>query len=212
MPDSKTERTKHQDSHLSSLDLSFQSFHEPAIADANLYNRVLQIIHETGQFIDDLTARYFHGPHCYLPIVSRSRFQSNLITLGAVPSAGFSILLLAICLTASSISKQKPFSHNTVPARDRALYLATKSLLARVQSSSPGCLSLIQSRLLLALYDYAHGRPEEAFDSIAGCARMAYAARLHLNSRPGDPRQTHSDPDAQREAANTWWGIAMCER
>ncbi|PLB53964.1 hypothetical protein P170DRAFT_504829 [Aspergillus steynii IBT 23096] len=206
-------RDKYHGSYPSSLDLfSSRPFPEPAAADANLYRRVLQMIHETGQFIDDLTVRYFQGPHNYLPIVSRSRFQSNLITLGAVPSAGFSTLLLTICLTASS-SKGESTADGDTPAftKDRALYLATKSLLSRVQSSNPPCISLIQSRLLLALYDYTNRRPEEAFDAIAGCARMAYAARMHLNCRP---METHTDPDAQAraEAVNTWWGIVICER
>ncbi|KAI9038145.1 fungal specific transcription factor domain-containing protein [Aspergillus affinis] len=187
-----------------------------AAADANLYHRVLQIIHETGQFIDDLTAKYFQGPHHYLPVVSRSRFQSNLISLGAVPSAGFSILLLTICLTASSASKPKSSAYHLSPThtKNRALYLAAKAFLSRVQSSNPTCISLIQSRLLLALYDYTHGRPEDAFEAIAGCARMAYRARLHLNCRPIVSVETLPDPDAQlrAEGANTWWGIVICER
>ncbi|KAH8432876.1 uncharacterized protein LDX57_010508 [Aspergillus melleus] len=217
LPVSRREREKFQESYPSSLDLfSPQLLNEPAAADANLYHRVLQIIHETGQFIDDLTAKYFQGPHHYLPVISRSHFQSNLITLGAVPSAGFSVLLLTVCLTASSTSKPKSTAHYVPPthAKNRALYLATKALLSRVQSSNSTCISLIQARLLLALYEYTHGRPEDAFDAIAGCARMAYRAGLHLNCRPNDSKETHSGSDAQlrAEGTNTWWGIVICER
>ena len=33
--------------------------------------------------------------------------------------------------------------------------------------------------LLLAVFEYASGRPETAFITIAGCARMAYTAGIH---------------------------------
>lgn len=69
------------------------------------------------------------------------------------------------------------------------------------------------------------GRPDDAFASIAGCARMAYAARLHLYNHPSlqppgfQEAATNVDTDVDtdlqleaKEAANTWWGIAICER
>ncbi|CAI7658321.1 unnamed protein product [Penicillium glandicola] len=186
---------------------------EPAVANASLYRQVLQLIHQTGQLIDDLSARYFQGLHRYLPICSRSYFYSNVITLGAIPSAEFSVLLLTICLTASA-------AH----ADQQCLRRTAHSLLALVQESHPTSIPLIQSRLLLAVYDYTHGRPENAFQAIAGCARMAYAARIHLHQ----PRESTKDgvspstdikasPDLDgslraTEAANTWWGIIICER
>ncbi|XXG99869.1 hypothetical protein Hte_006210 [Hypoxylon texense] len=193
---------------------------EPGITQANLYRQVLHLFRETGQFVDDVSARYFQGIHRYLPVCSRTRFHRSLITLGAVPSAGFSALLLSICLATSSSR-----ATNTRPFDRRSLYLATRSFLAQVQGSFPPDIHLIQARLLLAVYDYTCGRPDDAFDSIAGCARMAYAARLHLFNRtslqlPGFHEvvtnvNTDVDTDLQletKEAANTWWGITICER
>ncbi|RYP54700.1 hypothetical protein DL769_010305 [Monosporascus sp. CRB-8-3] len=200
---------------------------EPATSEANLYRQALQIICGTGQFVDDISARYFQGIHRYLPVTSRTRFHRSLITLGATPSAGFSVLLLSICLATSSakLGLRARNAANTRPVDRRSLHLATKSLLAQVQGFFPPSVHLIQAALLLAVYEYAHGRPDEAFVSIAGCARMAYAARIHLCNRPS-PRSPGSrsaasffntDPDTDiqlqvKEAANTWWGIIVCER
>jgi hypothetical protein len=75
---------------------------ELVVSEANLYRQVLHRIRETGQFVDDISTRYFQGFHQYLPVISRARFHGNLVTLGAVPSAGFSTLLLSICLASSS--------------------------------------------------------------------------------------------------------------
>lgn len=188
--------------------MSVQS--EPSQTEASLYREVLRLIGETHQFVDDITASYFrYGIHRYLPVISRTRFQRSLLTLGAVPSAGFSVLLLAICLNAPDapilLSQE---------AR-RRLYLATKSICAQVQGSSAPSIHLVQARLLLTLHEYVQGRPEEAFEAIAACARMAYAARLHRFTTHGSNASEPEDLDLQlqsREAANTWWGITICER
>ncbi|RFU31442.1 hypothetical protein B7463_g4874, partial [Scytalidium lignicola] len=198
----------------------------PATSEANLYLQAHRLIRATGQFVDDISVRYFRGMHPYLPIISRMRFHSSLITLGTTPSAGFSVLLLSICLATSSPQLEWLTGHaaNTQAIDRRSLHLATKSLLAQVQGSFPPSIHLIQAALLLAVYEYAQGRPDEAFVSIAGCARMAYAARIHRPS-PVPPRSekvsltTDTDPDTDldlqlqvEEAANTWWGIIICER
>jgi hypothetical protein len=59
---------------------------------------VHDIIRATGQFVDDISARYFKGFHSHLPIISHSRFYNKLTTLGAAQASDFSVLLLTICL------------------------------------------------------------------------------------------------------------------
>lgn len=62
------------------------------------YHEVHSIIRATGQFVDDISARYFKVFHLHLPIISRIRFHNHLITLETVPAADFSVLIMAICL------------------------------------------------------------------------------------------------------------------
>lgn len=83
-----------------------------------------------------------------------------------------------------------------------------------MQGSHTPSIHLIQARLLLALHEYMQGRPEEAFEAIAGCARLGYAARIHRRDQHSEATESE-DPDLQLqaiEAANTWWGIMICER
>jgi hypothetical protein len=199
---------------------------EPTASEASLYLHAHDLIRATGQFVDDISARYFQGLHRYLPVISRTRFHGSLITPGATPSAGFSVLLLSICLATTSpkLGWRTGDATNPRPVDRRSLHLATKSFFAQVQALFPPSVPLIQAGLLLAVYEYAQGRPDEAFVSIASCARMAYAARIHLCNRPspqppGSPRaapttDTHTNTglQLQAEAANTWWGIIICER
>ncbi|KAJ5180735.1 hypothetical protein N7492_003945 [Penicillium capsulatum] len=87
------------------------------------------------------------------------------------------------------------------------LYLTTKSLFTQVQSSFPGSRALIQAGVIIASYEYATQRTNEAFASIGICARMGYAAGLDIGSRTEG-----SDHDSQAEEASTWWGIVIAER
>ena len=170
--------------------------------------------------MDDISARYFQGFHSHLPIISRTRFYNNLITLGAAPAADFSVLLLTICLITHAPAMGYQSRHGASRSvEQQSLYFTARSLFAQVQVSCSPSVPLIQAGLLLAVYEYTHGRPDDAFVTIAGSARMAYGARIHAR----DCHQTEMANTASHnantelllrteEAANTWWGIVICER
>ncbi|KAF2115918.1 hypothetical protein BDV96DRAFT_574825 [Lophiotrema nucula] len=207
----------------------------PVESATSLNLEVHRLIRTTGQFVDDVSAHYFQGIHRYLPVISRTRFHDSLITLGATPSADFSVLLLAICVVTSSpaVRRRRENATSTSSIDRRQLLLTAKSLLAQVQGSFPVSVHLIQAALLLSLHEYAEGRPDDALASIASCARMAYAARIHVRdvsscaftspltpstkSEIATPTSTDVVTNADgwlqaEEAANTWWGIVICER
>lgn len=101
----------------------------------------------------------------------------------------------------------------------QTLYLTAKSLFAQVQGCCPPSVLLIQASIMLAVYEYAHGLLENAFATITGSARMAFAARIHTGDHcPTQMTRTAShDAEADfcqrtQEGANTWWGIVICER
>lgn len=160
--------------------------------------------------MDDLTARYFRNFHSHLPIISRARFQNNLIATGTPPSADTAILLLTVCLMACFTNIKTPSQISDTPFLGRrSVYLATKALLAQIQGSLQPSISLVQATLLLATYEYANGQPEAALVTIASCARMAYAAHIHHGNNHGEDRDSDTE---SKEAANTWWGIVISER
>ncbi len=170
--------------------------------------------------MDDISARYFQGFHRHLPVISRTRFYNNLIQLGTAPAADFAVLLLTVCLTTQAPALGYQSGHGvTRSLEQQSLYLKAKSLFTQVQVSYPPSIPLIQASLLLAMYEYTHGRPDDAFVTVACSARMAYAARINP---PGSHQaqityiadhNANSDLLLQgEEAANTWWGIVICER
>jgi hypothetical protein len=170
--------------------------------------------------VDDISARYFQHFHRHLPIISRTRFYNNLTTLGVAPAADFSVLLLTLCLITYAPALGYPSEHGTIRSvEQQSLYLTARSLFCQVQVSCSSSVPLIQAGLLLAVYEYTHGRPDDAFVTIAGSARMAYAARIHdldghqkqMAHTARDNADTYLLLQAEEEA-NTWWGIVIFER
>jgi hypothetical protein len=189
-------------------------------ASEQVYFQVHGVIRATGQFVDDISARYFCSFHRHLPIISRSRFSNNLVSGDAAPTADFSVLLLAMCLITHAPALGYNAVQGAAPSVDqKSIYLTTRSLLAQVQASCSPSIPLIQAGLLLAVYEYIQGRPDDSFVTISGSARMAYAIRMHTRDR-GQIQMAHAyghntnmDPPQQaEEEANTWWGIVIFER
>lgn len=177
---------------------------EPTSLHSTVYLQILRIIHLTDQTIDEICLRYFRGMHSFIPILSAPRFHEQLIHSAALPSATFSVLLLSMALVTYHPSLVASSS-----AVDQAtLYLTTKSLYTQALASFPDSLLLVQAGIIIASYEYATRRINEAICSISVCARMGYATGLHLLSLTEG--SNHSSQVAEKN--NTWWGVVITER
>lgn len=179
----------------------------PTNVESILYLRVLSIIRTTDQQIDDIITRYFRAIHSFIPMLSRPRVNRYLDDHGAPPPAGFSILLLSMCLITYHPDLVPPSAHSL---DQETLYVTTKTLFGLVQASFSPSLHLIQATMIMATYEYANGKIHDAFASIGLCARMGYAAHIdnvHPVQEMGDEEYLEAE-----EKANTWWNILICER
>ncbi|KAJ5669113.1 hypothetical protein N7462_010183 [Penicillium macrosclerotiorum] len=178
-----------------------------ATKDPSLCRQAHRLIEATGQYLDEISVRYFQGIHNFIPIISRTRFHTQLMSSGSSPQTDFSIQLLVICLLTYHPGLAQ---RSSGLISDSALYLATRSVVAQAQAICPPSLHLIQALVLLAVYEYAHGQPELAFASIGGCARMA---RCLAMTQPSSLPISIVAGGAQldEEEVNTWWGIIICQ-
>ncbi|RAO65524.1 uncharacterized protein BHQ10_001536 [Talaromyces amestolkiae] len=140
-------------------------------------------------------------------MLSRSRVNRYLRDHGAPPPAGFSILLLSMCLITYHQDLVPPSAH---PLDQETLYVTTKTLFGLVQASFPPSLHLIQATLIMATYEYANGKIHDAFASIGLCARMGYAARI--DTAQAEQKMEDEEYLEAQEKSNTWWSILICER
>jgi hypothetical protein len=91
-------------------------------------------------------------------------------------------------------------------------YMEVKRLLALAECEVPLGLELVQSRLLMALYEINHGATDEAYMSLGTCSRAGIVLGLdqHMQWRQTDSsQQSWSDFEEERR---TWWAIIILDR
>lgn len=171
-----------------------------------------QLLETTGLYLDEISVRYFQGIHTFVPIISRRRFHAQLLSFGTNSQADFALLVLCMTLLVySASSSDHPVPQGERRVEELTFYVATKSLMAQAQALRAPTTHLIQAGVLLAVYEYARGHPEQAFVTIGNSARMAYASRLKSTSSLTRTAALRTDWAAEEEI-NTWWGIIICER
>jgi len=190
----------------SSNPLDMKATQSSGSTDNVLSSQICRIIRADGKYIDDVVSRYFQGVQRWLPIISRKRFYDRLAHFQMVPTADFSILLLAMQLIA-----QHPSVDPDIDQDREALYLACKTLFGQVQAFIPSSPYLVQAGVILAHYEHAHGMIEAAYITVGTSARIACALGMH--NRQCSMELQGTDPWLEdEEALCTWWGLVICDR
>lgn len=177
-------------------------------------NRVAQsLINSTNFTYDGIVERYFAGFHTSFPIISPGtlRREASLYREeGRLPSADFTVLLVAILLILSP-----PIKHSLLaPGVTREiLYTTAKTAFFQAQASITTSLRLVQAAVLITLREYTGGRADAAYVSIMTClgmARISGITTAMLRTRDVETEGDFRVDTLERE--NVTWAIAMLER
>ncbi|TVY73163.1 hypothetical protein LSUE1_G005657 [Lachnellula suecica] len=174
--------------------------------DSIFHSQVGHILHASGQTVEGVVSAHFSGVHNWLPIISKKRFYDRFQYSRSLPTADFSILLLAMHLI-----EQRPSSNLEAEQDREVLYLATRTLFTQVQTFVPSSMCLVQTGVILARYEHGHGMIDAAYVTIGTSARLAFAIGID-NAQCS--RELHGS-DAwfdEEEALATWWGLVICDR
>ncbi|KAF2166162.1 hypothetical protein M409DRAFT_55037 [Zasmidium cellare ATCC 36951] len=174
--------------------------------------QVCHAIHRTGISIDELTSRFFHYFHQWLPIISPATFRETAAKYQhGVPPADFSMLLLSMYVIVL-----RPIDGSLVAPKDdiqpKDLYHTAKVFLSHVQTRLCASILLVQATILIAEYEYVCGKPGGAYVSLGLALRMGYVLELQHSVMPDS---LHKGPHLQHSRAeqrNLWWGIVVMER
>ncbi|MCJ1403640.1 hypothetical protein MMC11_006863 [Xylographa trunciseda] len=180
---------------------------DPTTFDESIHLQVRRIICAYGDYVDEISTRYFQGIHRWLPVISRQLFHDRLVSFRGPMTADFSVLLLSMCLVTRHPSAISRGTDNNL----ETLYLTTKMLFAHIQATLPTSTNLVQAALLITIYEYGHGLTDAAYISIGTCARMALTAGLQktkLNQILGGGKSWLKE----EEERNLWWGIILSDR
>jgi hypothetical protein len=89
--------------------------------------------------------------------------------------------------------------------------MLVKSSIAISEAANLHSLEIVQSRLLVSLFEFGHAIDPAAFISLAATARAAVAIGLNkeINKPCSDNLPTCSKKE---EGSRVWWGIVMLDR
>lgn len=162
---------------------------------------VLSDEYEKPQGMQLLTSRYFEAVHGWMPIISRTRINKMLDSPTGDAQADTAFLLSCMKLLL-----QRPLS-GTLP-ENVSLYRIVKTTWSQLEIAGLQSLSVIQSGILIAIYEISHGVYPASYTTVAQCARQAISIGLHVREAPA-----FLQPWAEwEEEIRVWWFIVMLDR
>ncbi|CRG91993.1 hypothetical protein PISL3812_09047 [Talaromyces islandicus] len=122
---------------------------------------------------------------------------------------GISHDYFALLLSMGMISR--PLMKGSVPDKLRlTMYAAVKKLFWEMVPLAHPTLCLVQTGLLLSVYEYGQGMLNLSYITISACVGMAQILRLCAVQPPPYPQL--GTLKSQDEGLQTWWGIMIHER
>ncbi|KAH8817151.1 fungal-specific transcription factor domain-containing protein [Xylogone sp. PMI_703] len=175
-------------------------------ADQTLYGLVSNLINASGSSVLSTCEAYFRTVQKWLPVISKHRVYHMVTSPQQKPQADFALLILSIhlmTLLPSDDSEQK--------RTQESAYLATKCIQAQLLSFIPISLEVVQSCLLIAIYEYARGNFQSAYLSMGTCMRAVSTLGLPEKGQQCSTTDRNSWSKAE-ENHSLWWGCVMLDR
>lgn len=155
--------------------------------------------------IKEVAKEYFATIHKWLPIVTEGEYFERLPRIFVEPHADFSLLSLSMSLIIS-LPRGSDILSTASP-----LYTLLKSSVAIVEAAGIHTFGVVQSRLLIALFEVGHGIDPAAYITIGATARAAAAIGINITSNPHSPSNIKEYLKSE-EALRLWWGIVTLDR
>lgn len=173
--------------------------------DENLGRQIGAVIANTGADVGIFCSTYFNTLHEWFPIIPSRDIYDRIATLSTGPSPDFALLILCIHLITkidrSTCDCQAMTQH----------YLTSKRFYCLVASSGRISKELIQSGIILALYEYGNAMADTAYVSVSGPARMALLLGYDKTLSEEGATGVSSEVEAEEQRC-IWWCIVVLER
>jgi hypothetical protein len=163
---------------------------------------ILQMLGDDDE-IQLTTSKYFDRIHQWMPFVSKKRLHD--IQLKSSYPTRPDVVMLLLCM---KLSIEMPTTDQR--ARQSSLYGAVKHLLLELERSSELSLPVLQSMVLLGLYEVGHAIYPAAFLTIGTCAR--YANTLGIGTQTPLPSRMVLTLVEIEERRRVWWAVVILDR
>jgi hypothetical protein len=152
--------------------------------------------------IRQMAISFFTNIHPWMPLISKISFYNHLINPLSPPREDATLLLLSIRLiTWVPSGSMDPHT----PA-----YIATKGFFRELETASTFSIRMVQSGILIALYELGHCIYPAAYLSVGLCAR--YAVALGFDQDVKRDNVTSLPWDKLEERRRVWWAILILDR
>lgn len=156
-----------------------------------------------GDDITSVTHAYFSNTHTWFPIISQKRLYQR-----ADNTIDTSLALLILCMKLISEST------DTTHPSDSTLYQSARQIAAALEDTSIISLSLLQSIVMIALYEVGHGVFPAAYLTVGRAARLGMMMGLHCRNAQRTT-QLYKPADSWtlcEEGRRTWWAVLVLDR
>ncbi|OQE32501.1 hypothetical protein PENFLA_c001G09247 [Penicillium flavigenum] len=152
-------------------------------------------------------AFYFRTVNTWFPIISEPYYNIRLSNIRVqTASAPSDLSLLTLCM---ALVCKGPVG-GELPLSTRSMYASLKSFVALLEAMGTNSLEMLQSRLLLTVFEIGHAMFPSAY--ISAAANMRAAVSLGINATCEDLRKAFRDPRKVEDARQTWRGIVITDR
>jgi hypothetical protein len=165
-------------------------------------------LEDRGTSVRAVGEKYLDLIHDHLPAMSRERLEWRIQESERLERNGpFLIFITSILLLTEAAADSFVTSSTSSPPE---LYRVCKYTHSLFVSLKEPCIELIQSGVLIALYEYAQCMEDQAYLTIGTCARMANAIGLY--SAASDISRTSEMTNDLEEKMNILLGIYIVDR
>jgi Fungal specific transcription factor domain len=177
----------------------FESFGlEIPRAGASIPSYVKEIIGDSAS-IKITATEFFNTIHVWFPILSKTKFYSQVLNPLSQLRADVALLIMSIKLLTWYPSK-----HDSAPRT--LLYKLTKRFYSEIEESGIGSVQVLQAGIFIALYEFGHAIYPAAYLSTGACARLGVMFGFDRNEVDG---QGWMDVEERKRA---WWGVLILDR
>ncbi|KAL7954708.1 hypothetical protein V8C34DRAFT_317041 [Trichoderma compactum] len=172
-----------------------------------LFRRSSHVVAHTGEFdqIRDISATFFSQVVIWTPVIFRKNFFN--IALNPLSPRRTEGILLSLCMKLYC-------TPTTQDERDgrTALYKVTKQFHSQVEAAGILSVCILQSSVLIAVYEIGHAIYPAAYLTVGACARYGIALGLDKLLVDLTGGNYAGRPWMEAEEMRVWWGILILDR
>lgn len=165
---------------------------------------IYKIMGKTDE-LKKIARRWFDTIHTWFPILSKKRIELLLTDAGFDPTPDVALLFSTMHLLTDESSDYRSNVRNNT-------YWIVKNYAVTLEVNAVMTPQLLQSKVLIALYEIGHGIYPAAYLSIGNCATFVKA--LGLDNRKVSPQMLRRFGAwaEQEELKRLWWAVLILDR